>query len=234
MRSIRPLTLAAAAATLAITSIGAPVAAEPTPELVVVQGIPGDRFDLCVNGEEVKRGFRYGHKTKPGVEAGRTKVVLKPRVKGACKGDTIAKLVLDLKATEQPIVVARLRRGQPILHLFSDEKIKAPAPAILFDRAVVAANATSVGTVDGWLSTGVSFSSPFPTFPGIKKGEQRLIGLGLDGTVAAWFTKPGKVTSLLLPAVQLLQTGKRHHFVLVGTAKGNLRIVTFRTSLPGS
>ena len=50
------------ASALVITAIGAaaPVAAARGPALMVVNGKPGTKVDICINGKEVKSRVNYG------------------------------------------------------------------------------------------------------------------------------------------------------------------------------
>lgn len=217
-------------ATLAITATATPVAAAEDPEIVIVQGIPGLRVDVCINGEEVRKNLRYGKKFKPDLATGQTKIVLKPKRKGDCAGATIAKVKFTAVMDEQATFVARRRGGQRVLQRFSDQLISSAGSPAVIDQALIVSNGSSFGTVDGWLASGFTVTAPNPTFGGIAPGRQSAIAIPEEGTVAAWFSRPGKTKSLLLPAVQQAVSGQRNHFMLVGTKRKNLRTVSYKTA----
>lgn len=61
MRSLDKLGLAGAILALAVTALATPVtAADPKGTLAFVNGIPGGRVDVCVNGQELKSALPYG------------------------------------------------------------------------------------------------------------------------------------------------------------------------------
>lgn len=225
MRRRRMLISAVAAAMLTTSALGAPAAAVELPQAVIVHGIPGVNVDLCVNGNEIRSGFRYGQKAKTDIPPGQTKVVLKPRRNGTCTGDTIAKVKINGDSTAGVTIVARLMKGKPALQIMRD----AGPSVAAYESLAFVANGSSFGTVDAWISTGIVLTAPSPTYPGLKRGQRRGVFLQSEITVAAWFSRPGKTRSLLLPAVQQSVLDKHHHFVLIGTKAKNLRTVKFQT-----
>lgn len=63
MHRIKALVVACAAATLALTAFGAPVAAvAPSTKMAIVNGDPFRKVDVCVNGKEIRSGLAYGAK----------------------------------------------------------------------------------------------------------------------------------------------------------------------------
>ena len=61
MSTLRTLVIAGALAALASTSMAAPAgAADTTGTIAIVNGVPGLRLDVCINGDEIKSRLAYG------------------------------------------------------------------------------------------------------------------------------------------------------------------------------
>lgn len=116
------------AAMFAITALAVPAAAGVHPtQLAIIQGMPGVRVDLCVNGKEIRSGVRYGWKTFRSPDAGSVTLKVFRQDPRKCKGRLIAKRTFDLpEHGDLSIVIAR---GSPKIMLFDNLGFPPVGPA---------------------------------------------------------------------------------------------------------
>ena len=98
LRSLRTLLIGGALTALIITVLGAPVAAADTKgTLAIVNGIPGTRVDVCLNGKELASGLKYAGKVLRNVVPTGTKFLkFFRRDPRTCRGNVMAKTQFPL------------------------------------------------------------------------------------------------------------------------------------------
>ena len=106
MSSFKKVILGAVRAALAIGTMAAPASAIAGPaKLVVVQGIPGAKAEVCVSGKEIRKVFRYGQLLRAKLEPGTYRLALRAAAPGRCKGALLARKQLVIDGAERLTVV---------------------------------------------------------------------------------------------------------------------------------
>lgn len=222
-----------AALALLLTLAAAPVSALELAkaDVYVVQGIPNLKVDVCIDGVEVRRGFRYGQKLKQMLDPGMHKIVLKPRQPGKCTGPTIAKVKQSVESHDDLTIVAAYVGGKRGFRIFDNAFSFVGTRPALIETTTVVQHAASFGAVDFFTAQVLVVPSVIrPTFAKIKRGQQQSAETRL-GTFSSWFARPGTIKGIAGPVNKETLLGKTNHHVLVGTKLSNLRVVFFRSVL---
>ncbi len=96
---IRKMTLVASTSLLMLGLMAVPAQAAETASVIDLNGIPGSRLDLCVGGQEVVSGLRYGGShLNPSVAAGPATIVVRSASTGTCKGTKLFSAAISLEA----------------------------------------------------------------------------------------------------------------------------------------
>ncbi len=115
----RNLIIACAAAALAISALGAPVAAAGSGKMTVVQGRPG-QVDVCVNNKEVKSGAIYGSAFARTFGTGQKRITVFKKNYRKCGGVKVAsRLVKFPNGSDLTIVVTKFN---PKIMVFDNKK----------------------------------------------------------------------------------------------------------------
>jgi hypothetical protein len=98
MRRLRVLGITVAIATLVITALGTPASAIRITggDIVVVNGIPGTKVDVCVNGKEIRSKLPYGGKVARFLSASQKVLKIYKKDPRKCRGKLLAKRRFDL------------------------------------------------------------------------------------------------------------------------------------------
>jgi hypothetical protein len=223
-RPRRPLILAAATAAIAVGVLAAPVSAAD-PRLALVNGIPGERVDVCFGNREVASRVRYGDWFQRVVAPGALVVRFRRAAPGTCQGRVLASQALTLGADDDRTVVGT-RRQDKVVWFVNDPVTVGPGAWLSFVR-----HAADVGPVVFTLS----FDSPIspdalpPTFT--KGDSDREQGTGQD---SFWIsaTRPNQSEAMAEKHVLVVE-GRRGEVILVGDRSSNARFVIInRPTLP--
>lgn len=213
--------------------IGAPATAAPAPpkaELAIVHGVPGVRFDVCIDGTEVKSRLRYGKVYQTLLEAGDHRIVLKPARKGTCKGRAVMKHERAFTAFEDLTLVASFKKGVPGFLVFDNDLVPAATSPAAPQSAIVVQHGARFGPVDVFAALLIEPAAASPLFAGLTKGRQAGTYTEI-ATFAIWVARPGKVKPLAGPDARETMLGQRNHYVFIGTNARNRRIAFFRSSM---
>ena len=129
MSRLRQLLMGGALAALVVTALGAPVAAADTQgTLAIVNGIPGKRVDVCINGNEIASGLRYGRAVLRNViSTGNKNLKFYERDPRECRGNVLAQDNFPLAAAEDLTIVAT--KNAPKVATFSNAGLGEIPPA---------------------------------------------------------------------------------------------------------
>ena len=126
MHKLRTLVITIAVAALAITALGAPAAAgSHKTKLTIVNGSPGKKIDVCVNGKEIKSGLRYGKVVFKTTRTSKAKVKFFKRDRRKCGGKLLAKKVVGL--ADATVVFTRRKPKKVVV--FDNSKLAEPMGA---------------------------------------------------------------------------------------------------------
>ncbi len=234
MRALRNITLAAATAALAVSALGAPAAAaEGKGHLAIVNGIPGQKVDFCLNGKEIKSGVRYGGKKTLTINPGRKVLKIRKKAPGRCKGTQLGKRVVKLEAFGDFTFVATRKKTaklpNKIVRFRNNDLGSLPQPSPLSGLYVLR-HAADIGKVVFHHNEGGDYPQPAVTQPFVK-GDQS-IGSYFAGAHQFWATR-GVDTGLVAAVFPLLAATpfSRYQFILVGTKVKNTRFVTIKQTV---
>jgi hypothetical protein len=215
---LRSISLAAATAALALSTLAGTASAAPSGATVwVAHGIPGAKVDVCVGTTEVKSNFRYGRTFQlTGVAAGDyvLKVYLAdPR---PCKGALVTSKNVTLTDGLNATVVARYIGAKPGLQVFVNDLSLADAAK----ASVTVRHAATAPTVDVWVNGGAA-----PTVENLARG-QSAGPLEVPAAVYSWWVSAdGDYQPVIGPSVAQLAGGTAYQILAVGTNVQNYRFI---------
>ncbi len=123
MHKLRRTIVVASLTAMAISALAAPSSALVGKGTIgVVNGIPGQRVDICINGKEIRGNVDYGGRTSKTINSGIKSIKVYKADPRKCKGVKVAQTVIDLGALAVPLSVldsepgnAGRARGEPAL-----------------------------------------------------------------------------------------------------------------------
>ena len=235
MRRLRTLFIGSAVMALAVTSLGAPVAATPGKgDLAIVNGVPGTTVDVCFNGTEVKSGLRYG-KWFARAFNGVRKVQFFRADPRKCKGTKLGtRMVTQGPTADKTLVVTR---KTPKVLVFDNEGVidtLAAEESMLWWR-----HAADLGNVWMRLKYWVILTVPEQPVPPIhitphtKWGKHDQVAtLSPAGFIwRARATRPGKTKTIAGPKVVAIKKNRRYEWYLIGTNARNAKMVVFNRKI---
>jgi hypothetical protein len=233
MRRLGKLIAGTAAATLALSSLAAPVLAARSPATVVlVHGIPGATLEVCASGNELMKDFRYGNHMRTRLDAGAYQLAVRAAAPGTCSGELVAKKRLVVADGQRLTIVASFRRAAPALLVFDDGEILESISGSAMPAFGVVQHAARLGALDFYmaapLTPGVSDTTPMAS--GLRK-RQQLGGPTDPGALVLWMNRVDEPQPVIGPELVQMRAGKLNHLVAVGTHPFNARFVVFRTGL---
>jgi hypothetical protein len=208
-----------------------------THQFTIVNGIPGAKVDICVDGKEIKSRVPYGGK-KFYLKYNDDKVFVRfhPAKPGKCKGAPLAAKTIHLDGGDDDLTVVATKKAPKVLIFDNDGLGGLPAA----DPAPVAIrHAADFGKITFRLRTFVSQGEEGPLTPTFgdnyyRKGQQftEVGDAGLFIRIRA--TRPNKFKTLVGPSYADLLAFKRLEIILVGTTPANARFVIFHRGIGGS
>ena len=229
-RATRALLLTSASATLVLSSLATPTAGTSPAQVSVIQGFPGQRLDICIDGKEVKSRVRYGSKKLLSVADGVHKLKAFKKDPRRCKGKLVAKRTFSVVAGDDLTFV--IARGKPNVIAFDNGGLPLVEPAVP-QWPHVFRHAADFGSVEFHAS---NVGLVVPSFDGLafEKGDMLLRSLPVDGTIVVFVTRPGANKRLAGPRFWSGLEAKRYGYTLVGSSARNLRIVRIARDLLGA
>ena len=230
MRSLRTLLVSGAVTALAITALGAPVGAADTKgTLAIVNGIPGKRVDVCLNGNEIASGLKYGGKVfKNVVPTGNKNLKFFKRDPRTCRGNLLAQEQFPLAAAEDLTIVAT--KNDPEVVIFSNAgfgEIPPLGPPLGF--GVFAWRSAADLATNFKYTFWAPDASDVPIGPTVDplwvKGDQLASATTTDWIWALRATLPDSPDSIAGPKRVVTRNGHRYEWILIGTHPNNTRFV---------
>ncbi len=232
MQLIRRLGLMAAATALVIATVGVPVSAATYGNTVaIVNGIPGKRIDLCIDGKEIRSGLRYGGRVFRDLGPGAKKLKVFAKHAGQCRGTKLA----QKRFTQEPggdltIVVTR---KDPKVLIFDNTDLGAieTTPSAGLPAAVAWRHAADLGTVWFQSRTVSPVSIEQPTLAAAtdwSKGQQRTVLEPSGAGMLVQVTRPARTKIIAEAPVVDIEAFTRYEWILVGTTAKNAKLVSFK------
>jgi len=206
---ITSLVTAIATGVLATSLVAFPAAAGGSGATVwIAHGIPAVPVDVCVNGAEVRSGFRYGNAFKATLPAGDYKVRVRLAHPGTCTGAVVIKQTVGLTNGLNATAVARLVGSTPSLAIFVND-IDVPEG----DASITVRHVAVAPKVDVWLNGGTA-----PAISKIAHGDE--VGpVVLDtGVYSFWASRVGAVQPVIGPNVARLRADRAYQILAVGNS----------------
>jgi hypothetical protein len=230
---VRPQTfvLSALGALVALTLGTAASGADTEGTLAIVNGIPGKRIDVCINGKEIKSSLAYGgHIFRDVVSPGNKNLSFYERDPRTCRGRRVAQdsFYLD-NGNDVTIVVTK--NTPKVVYFYNQEPFlgEIPPRGNVFGSAGLAWRNASEMPVN--FRTTLWVPNPeIPSTPAadaiFAKGQQVAIIFGDDYVFQVRARLPGSAETLAVHRF-LLVLSHRYEWLLVGTNPSNARFVVF-------
>ena len=122
------------AVALLATTLAVPAAAQVTEtgRVVFVNGIPGTRIDICVNGREIRSGLPYGRQKAKRLFAAQKLITIFKKDPRRCRGRLLARKRFDLLPDAELTVVATRGRPDRIRIFSSTDLVAGPSAAFRY------------------------------------------------------------------------------------------------------
>jgi hypothetical protein len=234
LRSVR-MGVALATCALLFSTLAAPVSAGGgSGTAVIVNGIPGQKVDLCINGKEVRSALRYaGHKII--TQAAGRKVLKVFRKDGRkCKGKLLAKKPFSMVDGSDLTIVVTKRFPKKVL--IFDNAGFGFLPSAPTDHALMLfRHAADLGPAT--FKFGATKPEPIEPVsdPLWHKGDQRFRGMAYPVGTVWWLkvTRPNKAAAIAGPDSVELAANRRYERILLGVTTKNAKLAKFsRPILP--
>ncbi len=236
MHRIRKAVLVASATALALTAFAAPVAAAGKGTIGIVNGMPGTKVDICVNGKEIRSRVAYGGKTSRVMVSGYKMIKVFKKNPRTCRGTKLAQKMFLLGYGDDFTIVVNKKnprmvkfdnRNPTFLGSIYPVGVASPHAYVAIRHAadlgkvamrVSSEYAWSPSAEPPWVEGdeyGWSYFNP-PTTTNYTVAAARL---GNAGAIAGAIARAG--TTYLKPSY-------RYEFILLGTWAGNAKIIVWR------
>jgi len=222
------LALGGAIASLAVVALGAPASASDTQgTLAIVNGIPGKRVDVCVNGKEIKSGLRYGKVVlRDVIPIGTKHLKFYERDPRACRGDLVGRETFTLDSGDDFTIV--VTRKAPRVVPFDNASLgEIPPLGVPFGVGAWAMRHASELSANfrfrNWTPDPEDPITPAAD-PVWTKGDHLQSGWSEGRIVQLRVTRAGEPDTLAVKKATLVAS-HRYEWIFVGTNPGNARIV---------
>ena len=233
MHGIRKLLLGGAASALVLTSVAMPAAASDTRgTLAIVNGVAGQKIDVCVGRKEKRTALPYGTSYEQDVIGTGKKVLrfYKVNRRKTCAGTLIAKRRLQVTAGSDWTLVVTRRAPRVLVFDNTDPflgEIPPRGPA-LPDSAYAIRHAAEFGAYlkgSVWSVVDEQYLSPFPSLiPLWSKGDERTESAAPAGVFIGVAAGVSGQSEPVAQRIARFRPGVRYEYVLVGTRPGNARM----------
>ena len=229
---------------LAITALGPAAASHGKGVIAVVNGIPGVKVDICINGKEIRSRLSYGGKVFRTMHPGKKVLKVFKTDRRKCRGVKLAKKSFRLAAVgpgfptkadltlvvtrKSPKVLVFDNRGQGLLPpdgpaspnwYFAWRHAADLGGVNVFRRVLTASPEAPVGTAVNkvWLKGEV-----------LSAGQGDIPG-GLGFILRA--TRPESASTLAKSAAVMFDIGRRYEWYLLGTRASNAKWLVFSRAI---
>ncbi len=231
MHKVRKVIVVASLAALAVTAFAAPASAIIGKGTIgVVNGVPGQRVDICINGKEIRSNVKYGGRTfKTMWEGTKTLKVFKadPR---KCKGVKLVKKTIALGAGHDFTVVVNKQFPRAVMFDSTGLGAIPPDGPPLPSAAFAWRHAADLGAVN------MFFQQPAPIGPSANpvwsEGDQFVIASWAPGFGMQIFaTRPEHLKILAKSPAPFFEAGRRYEYYLLGSKGKNAKIIVWSRAI---
>jgi hypothetical protein len=243
MHRFKTCLIVGAAAALAITTSAAPASAAVSKgAIAVVNGIPGTKVDICINGREIKSRVKYGRRAfklmTPGSKTLKVFKVDPRRCRGTKLGQKRFTLAANQRNTPDGDLTIIVTKRRPKVVIFENGEYGQIPPTgdplgygIIFWR-----HAADLGPVD----FRVRRWRPDPEFPlrpaadPFTKGDENFAAGGVPDPI--WqvrATRVGETDSIAGPTKVAVADEHRYEVILLGTRPRNAKFVVLDRIVSG-
>ncbi len=230
MHKLRRTIVVASLTAMAISALAAPSSALVGKGTIgVVNGIPGQRVDICINGKEIRGNVDYGGRTSKTINSGIKSIKVYKADPRKCKGVKVAQTVIDLGALADWTLV--VNKQAPKVVKFDNVGMGTippdglPLPIAYF----MWRHAADLGAVNfhyrAWMATPETPVGPAAN-PLWQEGNQ--IG-SASGPGSIWqlrITRPDQAKTLAIKKVTFKES-RRYEWYLLGTTAKNAKLVVW-------
>ena len=240
MQRSRNLIVALVISTLAISAIGTLVmAASAKTLLVAVNGVPGVRADICVNGKERVSGLRYGRSAKIEMNNSPKNVKFAKAASGSpCRGLFLGRKKFDPPPEGSSLTLVVTRQSPQRVVMFDNTLPASPDEAGVAWRQASDLPPVHIGFQQ------ISPATPLPPQPAASpspfaKGDEFVtdVAIGLLGEFRVVAKKAGNGKRVARTPFFRIKTARLYQSILLGTKGKNARFAQvkspIRTPQPG-
>ena len=234
MHRIRKSIVAASLTALAVSALAAPSSAiVGTGTIGVVNGIPGQRVDICINGKEVRSSVKYGGRTYKTMNSGIKSIKIFKADPRKCKGVKVAQKAFDLGAFADWTLVVNKQSPKWVefdnagLGVIGSGGVAYPGVALFAWR-----HAADLGDVT-FKYQQLNPENPIGPAPAVTdpvwvEGDDFRIN---DYSVGFGFSlramRPDKQKTIAKSAMVILQESRRYEWYLLGTKPKNAKFIVW-------
>lgn len=223
----RKLLLALIVATFAAGSLAGPAMAASSTRLAIVNGVPGSKIDVCVNGKEVRSGLPYGKKVFRTTKTSKATVKFFARNGKRCAGRLLGKSTIGL--ADATVVLTKRKPHRIVVFDNADIEWIYDIDAGLASTFAMRHAADLGALTFKYDADGLDLDPVVPAFdPTWQKGDQtprRIVGVYGHSFMAVFVTRPAQYDPFVEPDVIWLRFKRRYEWIVVGTTRKNARIV---------
>jgi len=233
MHTFRKAVLAASLTALALSALAVPATAAPGKgTLGIVNGIPGTRVDICVNGREIKSRVGYGGRKSKIMNPGFKTIKIFKKDARTCRGTKLAQKTYLLGWGDDFTIVVNKKNPKWVRF---DNRNPVPLGSIwpvgVADTKTHLAirHAADLGDV------AFKFMVPSPITPSLASGwtegdEARFPNITPHPTLgyAIAVTRPDKMSVLAQQLSITWKAGRRYEYILLGTWVGNAKFIVWK------
>ena len=224
--------LVGASTALLVTAIGAPASAVLGKGTIgIINGIPGQRVDICIKGKEIRSRVPYGGRAFRTLTEGSKLIKIFKPDRRKCKGVKVAQKRIELAAGDDWTIV--INRHSPKLTMFANTGLGTiPPDGPDFASSFIAfRHAAELGAVNFHFAT----FSETPIGPSVDplwhQGDQVTGGIGPGGSLRLRATRPEKTKTLVKSNFILLKPGRRYEWYLLGTKAKNAKLIVWSRAI---
>ncbi len=234
MHRIRKTIVVASLTALAIAALAAPSSAIVGKGTIgIVNGIPGTKVDICINGKEIRSNVDYGGRAFRTMDSGIKSIKVYKQHEGKCKGVKVAQTVIDLGAFADWTLV--VNKEAPKVIKFDNAGLGTippdgtPIPAAIFTWR----HAADLGAVNfhyrAWMAIPEMPVGPAAN-PLWHEGDQIYSGTSPGSILQLRITRPDQDKTLAIKKVTLKES-RRYEWYLLGTKAKNARLVIWERAI---
>jgi hypothetical protein len=232
VKTPRTIMLTAASAALAITALGAPVTAvEGEGTIGLINGIPGQRIDFCINGKEVRSATQYGGRAYRTLTEGPKRIKIFKADKRKCRGTKIAEKSYLLTANADVVLVVGNKPSKKFT-MFDNTDLGTfpPDGPPLGYSWMVTRHAATLGPVNIFAAREYSEWPTPGTLPVWRRGDEgyRYASREEEGTYqGVRATRPQKARRIAKSQMVATKNSYRYEWYLLGTNDKNAKFIVW-------